>query len=238
MRSKIKLKNSSWTFGNKVPKSFEKHISKSVPFYNEGHKIITNLSDFFLKENSTFYDLGCSTGNLINRISLRHNNKKINFIGIDSVKEMIDQANHNKKKQKTKLKCKVIFKNADIEKFALKKNDMFVSYYTIQFLPPKIRQKIVDKIFKSLNWGGAFIMCEKIRGPDARFQDILTLMYNEFKLENNFSFEEILEKSRSLKGVLEPFSDKCNLDMLKRSGFKDIFPIFQMLSFKGYLCIK
>ena len=177
-----------------------------------------------------------STGSLGNVIL--QNNKKINFIGIDSVKEMIDQANHNKKKQKTKLKCKVIFKNADIEKFALKKNDMFVSYYTIQFLPPKIRQKIVDKIFKSLNWGGAFIMCEKIRGPDARFQDILTLMYNEFKLENNFSFEEILEKSRSLKGVLEPFSDKGNLDMLKRSGFKDIFPIFQMLSFKGYLCIK
>ena len=115
---------------------------------------------------------------------------------------------------------------------------MFVSYYTIQFLPPKIRQKIVDKIYKSLNWGGAFIMFEKVRGPDARFQDILTLMYNEFKLENNFSAEEIIHKSRSLKGVLEPFSDKGNLDMLKRSGFKDILPIFQWLCFKGYLCIK
>ena len=47
MTNKIKLKNSSWTFGRKVPKSFEKHIAKSVPFYNEGHKVITNLSDFF-----------------------------------------------------------------------------------------------------------------------------------------------------------------------------------------------
>tara|TARA_B100000767_G_C19734791_1_gene523394 strand:+ start:107 stop:823 length:717 start_codon:yes stop_codon:yes gene_type:complete len=238
MTNKIKLKNSSWTFGRKVPKSFEKHIAKSVPFYNEGHKVITNLSDFFLKDGSTFYDLGCSTGNLIKKISLRHSNKKINFIGIDSVKEMINQANLNKKEIRSNLKCKILFKKADIQKCKLKKNDMFISYYTIQFLPPKIRQKVVDKIYKSLNWGGAFIMCEKIRGPDARFQDILTLMYNEFKLDNNFTSEEILQKSRSLKGVLEPFSDKGNLDMLKRSGFKDIFPIFQMLSFKGYLCIK
>lgn len=238
MRSKIKLKNSSWSFGKKVPKSFESHIIKSVPFYNEGHKVITNLSDFFLKDDSTFYDLGCSTGNLINKISQRHKNKKIKFIGIDSIKEMVDQANLNKRKIKLNLKCKINFKKANIQNFKLEKNDMFVSYYTIQFLPPKIRQKIIDKIYKSLNWGGAFIMCEKIRGPDARFQDILTLMYNEFKLENNLTFEEIIEKSRSLKGVLEPFSDKGNLDMLKRSGFKDIFPIFQMLNFKGYLCIK
>ena len=69
MRSKIKLKNSSWSFVKKVPKSFESHIIKSVPFYKEGHKVITNLSDFFLKDDSTFYDLGCSTGNLINKIS-------------------------------------------------------------------------------------------------------------------------------------------------------------------------
>ena len=103
MKNKIKLKNSSWTFGKNVPKNFEKHINKSVPLYNEGHKIISNLSDFFLKENSTFYDLGCSTGNLINRIALRQSNKKINFIGIDSVKEMIDLANLNKKKKRKEI---------------------------------------------------------------------------------------------------------------------------------------
>ena len=57
-----------------------------------------------------------------------------------------------------------------------------------------------------LNWGGAFVLFEKVRGPDARFQDILSQLYNEFKLRNGFSSEEIVEKTRSLKGVLEPFS--------------------------------
>ena len=50
--------------------------------------------------------------------------------------------------------------------------------------------------------------------------------------------KEIINKSRSLKGVLEPFSDRGNTDLLKRAGFKDIITVFQWLCFKGYLCIK
>ena len=123
-------------------------------------------------------------------------------------------------------------------KIKLKKADLIISYYTVQFIPPKNRQLIIDKIYKSLNWGGAFIMFEKIRASDARFQDIYSLMYNDFKLKNGFSEKEIINKSRSLKGVLEPFSDRGNTDLLKRAGFKDIITVFQWLCFKGFLCIK
>ena len=80
---------------------------------------------------------------------------------------------------------------------------------------------MVNKIFKGLNWGGAFFMVEKVRGPDARFQDILSQIFLEFKVSKGFSPSQILSKSRSLKGVLEPFSTKGNLDILKRAGFKD-----------------
>ena len=49
--------------------------------------------------------------------------------------------------------------------------DVIISYYTMQFIPPSIRQEAFNNIFKSLNWGGAFIFFEKVRAPDARFQD-------------------------------------------------------------------
>ena len=108
----------------------------------------------------------------------------------------------------------------------------------MQFIRSKKRQDIINKIYESLNWGGAFIMFEKIRGSDARFQDIFTSLYNEFKLSSGFSEKEILNKSRSLKGVMEPFSNYGNESMLVRSGFKDITPVFQWVCFKGYLAIK
>ena len=78
--NKIKVKNAAWTFNNNVPKTFSKHIKNSVPFYIEGHDICIQLSDFFLKEKSVCYDLGCSTGTLINKISLGRRTSKISLV--------------------------------------------------------------------------------------------------------------------------------------------------------------
>ena len=62
-----------------------------------------------------------------------------------------------------------------------------------------------------MNYGGAFIF-EKTRGSDARFQDIFTQLYNDFKSENGFSEKEILNKSLSIRGFLEPFTEKENFN--------------------------
>ena len=81
-------------------------------------------------------------------------------------------------------------------------------------------------------------MVEKVRGPDARFQDILSQVYIEFKLTQGFSETQIINKSKSLKGILEPFSTKGNLDLLKRAGFKDVLTVFKYACFEGFLAIK
>ena len=140
------------------------------------------------------------------------------------------------KKNISKRKIKLLNKN--IRKYKLKKSDLIISYYTLQFISPSIRQEIINKIYKSLNWGSAFIFFEKVRGNDARFENILHSLYMDFKEDNYLSSNEILKKSKSLRGILEPFSDYGNLGLLKRAGFKDIQTISQFLCFKGYLCIK
>ena len=89
-----------------------------------------------------------------------------------------------------------------------------------------------------MNWGGAFFLIEKVRGPDARFQDMLNQLYIDYKLKEGYSPDEILNKSKSLKGILEPFSTKGNLELLKRAGFKDITTIFKYAFFEGFLAIK
>ena len=85
--------------------------------------------------------------------------------------------------------------------------------------------------------GRCFCTFEKIRGSDARFQDILNFLYFDFKTKS-FSQSEILNKELSLRGVMDPFTIKANLDFLKRAGFKDIMPIYQYLCFVGFLAIK
>ena len=228
---KISSKRSDWKFDRKVVNNFEDHIRSSVPFYKISHELTVKMSDFFIKNNSTCYDLGCSKGNLLKDIEKRHSQKKVKLIGIDESREMINSAKKNSSK-----KIKYICKNLTSNNY--KKNDFITSLYTLQFVQPKFRQKLVNKLYKSLNWGGALILFEKIRGNDARFQDILNFSYFDFKTEQNLSPLEILNKEISLRSVLEPYTISANIDFLKRAGFKDIMPISQYLCFVGFLAIK
>jgi len=233
---KIKKKIGSWDFAGKVPENFVSHAKKSIPGYSDGHNLIVSLSDFFLEKNSICYDIGSSTGELLFKLSNYTNKKVKKFIGIESEKLMFKLSNKDRKK--TDKKNNVKFIHNTIQKTKLEHSSMIISYYTIQFISPEIRQIIINKIFKSLKWGGCFVMFEKIRGEDARFQDIYTSLYSDFKEKNKFSMSEIFNKQKSLRGVLEPFSNYGNISMLKRAGFKDISSIYQNICFKGYLAIK
>ena len=186
----------------------------------------------FLVNKSKIYDLGCSTGKLLRDISDYNKDLDIKLCGLDAEAKMIQ---HSKKLLNKNSKKRISFKKSDLLNLKLQKSDFITSYYTIQFVKPKFRQKIFDKIYKSLNHGGAFVLFEKVRGPDARFQDIFNQIYHEFKFDKGFSKEQIYNKATSIRGVLEPFTSKANIDYMKRAGFEDITPILKYCNFEGFL---
>lgn len=229
----INSKNASWNFSGDVPKSFDEHVKKSVPLYNEGHDLILKLSDFFISDNSICYDLGCSTGLLAKKLADRNSSKRAKIIGVDVESDMISFAlNGNGKVNGLE------FVHADLTELELMRADFIVAFYTIQFIRPSQRQILIDKIYNALNWGGAFILFEKVRGADARFQDITTSLYTDYKLDVGYTPDNIISKSKSLKGILEPFSTQGNLDLLKRAGFVDVMTIMKYVCFEGFLAIK
>lgn len=232
----IVSQNAAWDFGGDTPSYFEEHVSKSVPYYNDGHKLIISISDFFVKSNSICYELGCSTG-LLTRNLASHHLSSVKWVGIDVEPNMIAMAKEYLATKAPSL-LNVEYITDDILIYPFESSDFMVAYYTIQFVPPYIRQDIYNRIYQSLNWGGAFLLFEKVRAPDARFQDIASSLYVEYKLSQGYTPSEVIAKSRSLKGVLEPFSTAGNLDMLMRAGFTDIMTVFKHVCFEGFFCIK
>lgn len=228
--------NANWSFGQGIARHFDDHVSKSVPLYDRGHDLIVALSDFFVSPGSVVYEIGCSTGTLTLKLGA-HNGAKdgARFIGIDVEPEMIERANEKKEQSGAK---NVDFLVEDAISFEFEPADMIVAYYVVQFVRPSQRQRLIDRLYRSLNWGGALVMFEKVRGPDARFQDIATALYNDYKLARGYAPEEIIAKARSLKGVLEPFSTQGNIDMLRRAGFEDVMSIMKYICFEGFLAIK
>ena len=84
-------------------------------------------------------------------------------------------------------KKNINFLNRDITKYKFKKSDLYISLFTIQFIHQKYRQKLIQKIYNSLNWGGALIVAEKVRSYDARTQDMSNQIYHEWKRNNGFN---------------------------------------------------
>jgi tRNA (cmo5U34)-methyltransferase len=229
----INQHNAGWSFEN-ISGSFDSHIQKSIPLYDSGHRVICHYSDFFLKPDSTVYDIGCSTGQMLLRLAQQHPKKEeLNLIGIDTVQDMVEKAASLARHDR-----RISFVHANVLDIELQPCDMVIANYTVQFLPPRVRQALIEKIYRALNWGGAFFMFEKVRAPDGRFQDYANQVYIEFKIDNGFSEAEIINKSRSIKGVMEPFSTQGNIDLLRRGGFEDIMTIQKYVCFEGFLAIK
>ncbi len=228
----IVAKNADWKFSGNMVDNFEKHVRKSVPLYEEGHELAIKLSDYFVKNDSICYELGSSTGRLSYKLAKHHEFRDAKFVGVDIEKDMVTKANELYKNPNLSFVCD------DMNTMEFEKSDLIVSYYTIQFIHPKLRQQLIDKIYECLNWGGAFILYEKVRANDARFQDIISNLYMEYKLDQGYEAQEIIAKAKSLKGVLEPFSTEGNMDMLKRAGFVDILTVQKYMNFEGFLVIK
>lgn len=223
-----------WNFDGAVATTFDSHVVRSVPQYREVHQLAVDLSDFFVKSNSLVYDLGCSTGTLTRLLAEHNLDKAPKIIGIDSVPEMLSTASA----RESHANGIINYRCEDLNVAELEASDYIVMFYTLQFIHPSIRQNIIDRIYESLNWGGALLLVEKVRAPDARFQDIATALYEEFKLRNGFESAESAAKTRSLRGVLEPFSTDGNRDMLRRSGFVDLMTVAKFICFEAFLAIK
>lgn len=80
-------------FNEDVVSVFDDMISRSVPFYDEIHRILLDVIDRTFTGGGLIYDLGCSTGTTISLID-KHLKSKVNksdkeiylphYIGVDN----------------------------------------------------------------------------------------------------------------------------------------------------------
>ena len=102
----------------------------------------------------------------------------------------------------------------------------------------KQRKILLKKIYNSLDSGGAFISVEKIRSSNSHYEDILNQMYFDFKLDQNLSEKEILNKAKSLRSSMYLFNEKTTKKLLSDAGFRDSEVFFKCFNFVGYIAIK
>lgn len=224
------LSKYNWKFDENVAPIFDDHVTKSVPFYSEIHNLIKDIAAWFMREDTNVYDIGSSTGTLLKSLKNTYD-KNINYIGIDKSNEM------NEVSKKISEEIEII--TTDITKnFDFSNSSFITSVLTLQFIDENKRQGLINNVYHGLNNGGAFILVEKVLGNNAKFNEIWSDLYHDLKHKNGLSKKHIYDKSRSIRGVMNPVTYDYNLKMLEKAGFKDIDVFFKWNNFVGIIAIK
>lgn len=223
-----------WRFDEDVTKAFDAHVQKSVPFYTEIQRMLVELSEYFVRDHSVVYDLGCSTGTTLELLSNSHAGKKdVRFFGFDLSKFMIKEARRKVSRANVRFFQKNII-DIDFTPSA----DFVSSVFTMQFLTLAERRSLLTVIHHGLIEGGGLLIAEKITAEHSWFEDIWTELYWEFKRRQGFTPEQIIEKASSIRGVLKPLTIDENIELLKQTGFSHIEVFFKWYNWAGFLAIK
>lgn len=210
---------------------FDRHIQLSIPNYLHIHELICSMSSSFIKPGTNVFDLGTSTGSLVNKLSY-HNRyiKDVTYFGIDKSDNLLPEDReplNNIKFLKEDITGDWTFINVSL----------ITSIFTLQFIPVNDRIKILENIYKSLNPDGAVIICEKVFLKDGFMQDLFTFSYYDYK-KKSFTEKEILDKQRDLREIMRPLTEEQNKTLFRDIGFKNIETFFSSLFFKGWILCK
>ena len=225
-----------FNFGPDVVSVFDDMVSRSVPFYNEIQRMITEMAKDFAYQWSNVYDLGCATGiTLLNLDKVLDNT--INFVGIDGSEDMLESCRINFEKQDIKRRYKLI--HADLNQGVMLENaSLVVMCLTLQFIRPLYREKLVKQIYDQLNDMGCLILVEKVLGEDSLFNRLFINYYYDMKRRHNYSDMEISQKREALENILIPYKLLENRELLLRCGFRYVDTFFKWYNFSGMVAVK
>ena len=228
-----------FTFAHRE-EGFDVHINNSIRGYSDLLQDTISLSRYFIEDNTIVLDIGCSTGKL-SEAMLKHNIDhctSAKWVGV----EIADGFKKDLDKRQAKLIKEghnVEFKHpVDIKKYRDWGNTSLVtSIFTLQFMSKKDRMEIIKNIYAGLNEGGAFIFAEKTICESALVQDMITFNFYDYK-RKTFSTEDIMNKERTLRHMMKPFTWPQTEHMMKYAGFSTVQPFWRNHAFVGALAIK
>lgn len=223
-----------WRFDKNVSQAFDSHVRKSVPFYDEIQRMVIELSEYFVRDQSVVYDLGSSTGTTLELLASAHAGKEdAQFIGVDLSKFMIKEA----RKKVNRANVRFRHKNVLEVEFSPPAN-FITSLFTMQFLTLAERRVLLTRIHDGLIEGGGLLIVEKVAAENSGFEDIWTELYWDFKRRQGFTPEQIFEKANSIRGVMKPLTLQENLDLLGQTGYSRVDIFFKWYNWAGILALK
>ncbi len=224
-------------FDEQVATVFDDMLSRSVPLYSELQRMVVEIGRQVVT-SGTVYDIGCSTGNTLLGISdALSPDSAVRLVGLEPSPAMREQA--EKKLAETVRPDRVEIWEASVQDVpSLPDAQLITMLYTMQFVRPLLRPKVLHMCHESLRPGGVLIMAEKILAESSELRPMFVDFYHDYKHRMGYSSTEILRKREALENVLIPFTMQENLSLLRDVGFTVAEPLLQWYNFAAFVAVR
>ncbi len=204
-----------WMFAP-IASEFRSHVREQLPWYEVATSLTCDLATHFITRSSAVYDLGAADGNIGRSLSQVLKQRECDFIPIEADPTMAETY--------TGPGTVVVRDAADVEYLPF---SVTISFLTLMFLAPPDRKRLLARIIKSCEPGGAIILVERMlpMGGEAGLAFTRSVLIE--KLRNGADPAAVATKEVSLAGVQRPLS----LDELPSGSI----PFFRAYDFVGWL---
>ncbi len=228
----------AFRFDGAVAAVFEDMISRSVPGYRLFLEALMVVARQHVEDGSSVYDLGCSLGAcslaVMNAIDPT---RPYTIHAVDNSTAMIERCRANLVSAEPTT-ATINVTQADITDLRVTNASLTVLGFTLQFLQPPGRLKLLTTIARGTRPGGALLLAEKVHFDNTDEQKLQTTLHHEFKRLNAYSDLEIAHKRQALENVLVTDTVASHIERLQKAGFTTVTPVLQCFNFVTLLAIK
>lgn len=213
---------------------FDAHIAREIHGYPILDRQVVSFADAFMEDGTTVYDIGASTGRLINKLAQSldggSSDRTVQFVGYEPLASFTDSFtpfNDSVTMRTEAVGGSTTFENASL----------VTSIFTLQFMPMHLRPAILAQIHKGLHANGSFIWAEKVVASDSRIESLINAYHLQLKREGSDD-TDILDKDLRLRGQMRPITLEENIGMLQEAGFTRYEVFWRVNNFVGILAVK
>ena len=232
-------RGSDFQFNEEVASVFDDMVLRSIPFYLEQQRLIEDIARRFARGGTSVFDLGCSTGTTLIRLA-KALDPDIRLTGYDNSMPMLSRARDNA--SRLGFADRIEFCPGDLNEddggLAIENASVVTLCWTLQFVRPLRRDRLVRRIYEGMLDGGVLIVTDKVLANNSSMNRYFVDMYHDFKRRNDYSEQEISRKREALENVLVPYRTDENIELFRRNGFSTVELFFQWCNFAGYMCIR
>ena len=223
-------------FNEKVVDVFDDMINRSVPLYRESVYRQAQMVEQFYQPDTTVYDLGCSNGNFGLKFLEVMGKKPFHMIAVDNSMPML--ATYRLRLSNRPMGNNIHLACADIKDVPLKNASVVVINLTLQFLPVKERDCLIQSVYEALCPSGLLLITEKTIHHEPELTHLFQEYYYRFKRENGYSNLEISQKRDALENVLIPETVSDHFNRFTSAGFTRMDVWQKWFNFTSFICIK